>query len=173
MHFSLTHALAVLLPTATPAWAQQAAPVPPPTCAAHGESSRFDFWVGEWTVTTADGTHVGDSSVRKILGDCVVFENWRSAQGIEGKSLNAYNAALGVWQQFWVSQTGTVTEFRESRWVGASLEFTAHSGAPGAERLQRLTFTPVDGNTVRQHGEASADGGATWRTTYDFYYHRK
>jgi hypothetical protein len=37
----------------------------------------------------------------------------------------------------------------------------------------RLTFTPVDSNTVRQHGESSTDGGATWTTTYDLLYHRK
>ena len=37
----------------------------------------------------------------------------------------------------------------------------------------RLTFTPLNSNTVRQLGESSTDGGATWKTTYDFLYHRK
>ena len=27
--------------------------------------------------------------------------------------------------------------------------------------------------TVRQHAETSTDGGKTWTTTYDLYYHRK
>jgi len=31
----------------------------------------------------------------------------------------------------------------------------------------------VNDSTVRQHGELSNDGGATWTTTYDFYYHRR
>jgi hypothetical protein len=39
--------------------------------------------------------------------------------------------------------------------------------------MQRLTFTPVNDTTVRQHGEQSTDNGATWTTTYDFYYYRR
>jgi len=37
----------------------------------------------------------------------------------------------------------------------------------------RLTFTPIDKDTVRQHSELSEDGGQTWKTEYDFYYHRR
>lgn len=164
----------VALSTAAAARAQQL-PAPPPrtSCDAEPQSRRFDFWVGEWNVTTADGTHVRDSSVQRIPGSCAVFERWRSAKGFAGESLNAYNAPLGMWQQFRVGQTGAVTDFRESRWVGTSLQFMAHAGSRGAERLQRLTITPVDANTVRQHGEVSTDGGATWTTTYDYFYHRK
>ena len=39
--------------------------------------------------------------------------------------------------------------------------------------MLRLTFFPVSANEVRQLGEASADGGKTWKTQYDLYYHRK
>ena len=41
------------------------------------------------------------------------------------------------------------------------------------QKIVRLTFTPIDKDTVRQHSEMSEDGGQTWKTEYDFYYHRK
>ena len=95
--------------------------------------------------------------------------------GGHGKSLNAFNPAVGQWQQYWIGQDGNPTEFRESSWAGTSIVFRAHVPAarttPATE--MRLTFTPVDSNTVRQHGESSTDGGATWKTTYLFVYHRK
>jgi hypothetical protein len=36
-----------------------------------------------------------------------------------------------------------------------------------------MTFTPIDANTVRQHGETSTDNGQTWTTGYDLRYQRK
>ncbi len=156
--------------TASPPGSPPAAPTP---CATRPESKQFDFWVGEWDVTSAKGTHAGTSSVRKILGDCVVFENWTDARGSQGKSLNAYNAGLGMWQQFWTSQTGNVTEYRHSEWVDGSLRFTAHVPDVDSPNLLRMTFTPIDSNTVRQWGQSSADGGKTWKPTFDLYYHRR
>jgi tetratricopeptide (TPR) repeat protein len=138
-------------------------------CVARAESHQFDFWVGEWNVATPAGQPAGHSVVQKILGQCVILENWTDGQGGEGKSLNAYNAQLKMWQQFWTDQYGSVTEYRESEWVGTSLRLTAHVGAAQV----RMTFTPVDSNTVRQVGERSTDGGKTWAPSFDLYYHRK
>jgi tetratricopeptide (TPR) repeat protein len=143
-------------------------------CAVSADSRRFDFWVGEWDVQTAQGQPVGSSVVQPVSGQCALLENWTSSLGGTGKSLNAYNSELGRWQQFWVGQHGEVTEYRESSWRDATLELLARSGArDSANVIQRLSFTPVSSDVVRQHGERSTDGGATWTTTYDFYYHRK
>lgn len=152
----------------------QSKPAPTP-CADVAERHRFDFWIGEWEVTTQGGTRVGASVVQSVSGGCALLENWTSARGGQGKSLNAYNPAVGQWQQYWIGQDGNPTEYRESTWAGASIVLRAHQPAAGktpASEL-RLTFSPVDSATVRQLGESSADGGATWTTTYDFYYHRK
>ena len=168
-------AMGVCVPAAAQngsASAAHAAPSAPTPCESRPESHRFDFWVGDWDVRNAQGARAGTSSVQKILGGCVVFENWTSAQGSQGKSLNAYNAGLGMWQQFWTSQTGAVTEYRRSEWVAGSLRLTAHVPDVDSPDLVRMTFTPIDSNTVRQLGEASADGGRTWKTSYDLYYHR-
>jgi hypothetical protein len=143
-------------------------------CVKNPDAHKFDFWVGEWSVTTPGGQPAGSSSVQKILGDCVVFENWTDGQGGQGKSLNAFNTQLGQWQQFWTDQYGGVTEYRQSEWVGPSLRFTATAAGPqGAPTLIRMTFTPIDAKTVRQFGESSTDAGKTWSLSFDLIYHRK
>lgn len=142
-------------------------------CVNNPESHKFDFWVGEWEVTGVSGQRAGSSSVQKILADCVVLENWTAQGGGTGKSFNAFNRALNRWQQFWVDQFGNVTEYRDSEWVGTSLQYMAKTTRQGAEVLQRMTFTPIDSNTVRQLGETSTDGGKTWTTGYDLTYRRK
>jgi hypothetical protein len=151
----------------------QSKPAPTP-CVDAAERHRFDFWIGEWEVTTPGGTRVGESAVQSVSGGCALLENWTSARGGHGKSLNAYNPAVGQWQQYWIGQDGNPVEYRESTWAGSSIVFRAHAPAaatsPATE--MRLTFTPMDSNTVQQHGESSANGGA-WKTTYLFVYHRR
>lgn len=169
-------ALLMVASSAAGVRAQNATPQPgPKPCADVAERHRFDFWIGEWEVTTKGGTRVGGSVVQSVSGGCALLENWTNARGGQGKSLNAYNPAVGQWQQYWIGQDGNPTEYRESTWSGPSIVFRAHSPAAGSTPAteQRLTFTPVDSTTVRQLGESSTDGGATWKTTYDFYYHRK
>jgi tetratricopeptide (TPR) repeat protein len=143
-------------------------------CRSRPESHLFDFWIGEWDVTNAQGQPAGRSSVQQILSQCVIFENWTDRQGGEGKSFNAYNTDYNMWQQFWSDQYGRVTEYRESeRTPEDGLRFLAHQRLPQGPSLIRMTFTPIDANTVRQFGEISADSGKTWKTSFDLYYHRK
>jgi hypothetical protein len=151
--------------------APQRAPTP---CADVAERHRFDFWIGEWEVTTRGGTRVGSSVVQSVSGGCALLENWTSARGGQGKSLNAFNPAVGQWQQYWIGQDGNPTEYRESTWRGTSIVFRAHVPATGKSPAteMRLTFTPVDSTTVEQHGESSTDGGS-WTTNYLFVYHRR
>lgn len=143
-------------------------------CMSRPDSHLFDFWIGEWDVTTPQGQPAGRSSVQQILSQCVIFENWTDGQGGQGKSFNAYNADYGHWQQFWTDQYGRVTEYRESeRTPEGGLRFLAHQKLPNGPALVRMTFTPVDQSTVRQLGEVSMDGGKTWKAAYDLFYHRR
>ena len=142
-------------------------------CRSRPESRAFDFWVGDWDVTTPQGQPAGTSSVQVLLEGCALYENWHSLAGSDGKSLNSYNAGLKMWQQFWTDQTGRVTEYRESEWVGDTLRFTAHALTPQGSMTLRMSFAKIDANTVRQWGAASMDDGKTWSTPWDLYYHRK
>ena len=157
-------------PTTTAAApAQQSAPTP---CPAVAERHQFDFWIGDWDVTTQGGTSVGTSVIQSVSGGCALLENWTSNRGGHGKSLNTYNPTRHQWQQFWVGQDGGVGEYRSSEFDGKSLAFFMKDDADSLSS-HRLTFTEVDSATVRQHSEVSKDGGKTWTTEYDFYYHRK
>jgi hypothetical protein len=143
-------------------------------CAYDANARRFDFWVGDWEVRTAQGGQVaGENRIEKVSGSCAILENWTSRGGGTGKSLNFYNAQAGQWQQYWVGQGGA-TQYTASAWDGPTLRFVAEGTRPdGTPIKQRLSFTPIARDTVRQHGETSADGGRTWSTQYDFIYVRK
>ena len=65
-----------------------------------------------------------------------------------------------------------MTEYRGSEFDGTSMRFFVKDDTKPSS-VGRLTFTPVDKETVRQHAEASTDGGKSWTTTYNLYYHRK
>ena len=145
---------------------------PPTVCVNDRERHRFDFWIGEWDVTTPDGKPAGSSVIESVSGGCALLENWTSRSGGRGKSLNGYNPAKKQWQQCWIGQDGGVSEYRSSEFDGKSLAFFIKDDAKPLS-LHRLTFTPVDAQTVRQHSENSEDGGKTWKTEYDLYYHRK
>jgi hypothetical protein len=143
-------------------------------CARDADARRFDFWVGEWNVRNTRGAAVGESRIERVSGGCAILENWTSAKGVVGKSLNFFNRDVGQWQQYWVGAQGDQTLYVTSEWHGPTLTFHARATLPGGKRvLRRLSFTPVASDTVRQLGEISSDSGRTWTTEYDLYYGRK
>ncbi len=145
-------------------------------CAYRSESRQFDFWIGEWDVfdPTRGMGRAGSSRIERILGQCVLLENWTGALGGSGKSFNLWNPDTGCWQQTWVDDSGRATYYDRSRIEGASIVFLADAKGPGgAPLLLRLTFTPLGPDEVRQWGENSSDGGATWTTAYDLLYRRR
>ena len=165
--------LAITALTSTMAGQTAAPSGPAPTpCVNDRERHNFDFWIGEWDVTTKGGSPAGHSVIQSVSGGCALLENWTGLNGGNGKSLNAYNPLIRQWQQFWIGQDGGVTEFRSSELDGASLVFFVKDDA-NKSAISRLRFTPVDSATVRQHSESTKDGGKTWKTHYDLYYHRK
>ena len=170
--YTLSIAMPAIAFTSSPAFAQTPAPQPVVTCASEPERHRFDFWIGEGDVTTECGSPAGRSSIQSVSGGCALLENWTSLKGGTGKSLTAWNPSIKQWQQFWIGQDGQVAEYRGSQMDGASLVFFIKDETkPGA--ITRLRFTPLDSATVRQHSESSTDAGKSWKTDYDFYYHRK
>jgi tetratricopeptide (TPR) repeat protein len=129
---------------------------------------QFDFWVGEWDVQTVRGQHAGSSSVQKILGGCVILENW-TGLGSQGKSFNAYNQGLKKWQQYWVDDSGTTTLYT-GEIVGNQMSYIADAGSQNGQQARKMTFTRLPDGKVRQLGETSTDGGKTWTVAYDLIY---
>jgi hypothetical protein len=153
---------------AFPVVAQQQPPPPP------AEASQFDFWIGDWEVTRPDGKVAGYNRIVAINGGRALLENWTSAAGsFAGKSLNSYDASAKKWKQFWVDTAGTVLELSGGIVDGKMVLAGTTRTLRGGEVQQRITWTPNDDGSVRQHWEQSTDGGTTWTTAFDGHYVRK
>jgi hypothetical protein len=144
-------------------------------CAYGAEFRQFDFWIGDWDVTSS-GAPAGQSRVERILGDCVILENWTGGSGVTGKSFNIWDGTSKEWRQTWVDSTGTLTEFHGS-FVDGKMLYEAQGLVPDPQgklrpTRQRMTFFDLGGR-VRQLGETSTDDGRTWSVGYDLLYTRK
>jgi tetratricopeptide (TPR) repeat protein len=140
------------------------------------ENRQFDFWVGEWEVVpTAGGLPQGSSHIEKELGDCVIWENWKSlGNGYAGKSYNIYNTSLKRWEQFWVDNIGGMIHFYGGLKDGVMDYWTDDMPQPDGTKLRRhLQFFNQGPNKVRQFSQGSKDGGKTWNVEYDLTYVRK
>ena len=148
------------------------------TDAAHA----FDFWIGDWDVFGPEGKQVGHNTITSMFvtpsASGMLHEHWHGNGGVEGRSINAYDATRGRWHQTWMDSTGDMLVLEGGLVDGAMvLESLApgEGGTPTADR-QRITWTRVsgpDGAEVRQLWESSNDGGATWTVAFDGWYRRR
>jgi len=144
--------------------AQQLPPVP-------DEAKQFDFWVGNWEVTTPDGTIAGHNNIKSILGGRVVQENYTTPGLFAGHSYNSYNAGKKRWEQFWVDNTGTVLHLTGGLNDEGQMVLAGERVNPQGETvMDRITWTPNDDGSVRQHWEVSSDGEKSWSTLFDGKY---
>ncbi len=177
MKLYATFAILALAPTAHAAEAVTATSPhhPAPACTAIAETRQFAFWVGTWNVapwTPGKFAATGVNHVTEILNGCAILEEWTSASGGKGKSLNFWDTNRLKWRQVWVDQDGGSLDY-EGEFRGNAMHFEGWTReANGKRTLQKLTFTRVAADTVRQHFEESPDSGRTWKTTYDLRYVR-
>ena len=137
---------------ASPAIAQDDAPAAPPASPCAGDEYRqFDFWIGHWTVTQNDQP-AGSNHIEAIDGGCALAENWTSANaGFTGHSLNSYDRVTGEWHQTWVDSGGTVLKLDGGLENGSMVLSGAGMTADGKTITNRITWTPAENGTVRQH----------------------
>lgn len=144
------------------------------------EYRQFDFWIGEWEAFGIKGNKAGDSKITLQLDSCTILEEWTSAglqRGLRfaGKSYNMYNAAEKKWQQYWVDNTGNITQYSDGHFESNKMILqTANQKVNDTLwQMQKMTFYHLSPEKIRQHGETSADGGKTWTTSFDLEYRRK
>ena len=157
-----------------PARAQTPSPPAPPPRPAP-VSHDFDFWLGEWNVTTPDGKPAGTSRIESVANGRGLLEHWTgdaAAGGGNGKSLNAFNGAKRQWQQFWIGSGGGVLELAGGLVDGKMVLSGAHV-VRGQTLVERITWTPNADGTVRQFWDQSKDGGVTWTAVFDGLYRKK
>jgi peroxiredoxin len=138
--------------------------------AAPAPERQFDFWVGDWTVTTQDGRPAGENTITLAHGGRVLQEEWRGAGGDTGSSLNMYDARDGRWHQTWMDSSGTRLDLAGGVVGEQMLMDGEQPAADGGTLRHRLTWTPLEGGRVSQVWVVSSDGGASWRTAVDLVY---
>lgn len=155
------------------ATAAPATPAPQPPRCEGPDYAAFDFWVGDWNVFPAGSDkQVATSKIEKLYNGCAIRENWMPLSGAAGGSLNGRNPATGKWHQTWIGSTPGPVHF-EGGPAGGRMVLTGSwpgSGPKGEDGITRMTYSPIEGGAVRQHGEFSADNGRNWQTTFDFTY---
>lgn len=134
---------------------------------------EFDFWIGEWEVFNPQGQKVGENVIRKTTNGCMLLENWTSAFGGVGKSMNFYDAAEKKWKQVWINGTGGISPY-EGQFTEGAMRFAGYQIQPdGQKYLFKMAFTPNADGSVRQYIEQSTDSGTTWAVWFDGVYKKK
>jgi hypothetical protein len=130
----------------------------------------FDFWLGRWVVTdAASGELAGHNHIEPLFGGRAVAEHWRGASGLEGESLNIYDAQRGCWHQSWVSSNGMLLVL-EGGPSGGAMEM---QGDAGDAALHRIRWTPGEDGSVVQRWHQSLDAGASWELLFEGIYRRE
>lgn len=170
--FLLPLLLLLLLPWALPAQDEVAPPPASGSPCSAADFRQFDFWVGEWDVSSG-GQPAGTNSIRLVHGGCALQETWQGAGegGISGGSYNIYDQASGRWHQTWVDSTGTLLQL-DGGLVDGSMVLSGQRPANdgGGTTLHRITWTPSEDGSVRQLWEASLDDGHNWSVLFDGLY---
>lgn len=144
------------------------------------EYRQFDFWLGDWEAFAPNGKKAGDSKISLLLDSCTLLEEWTSVavqRGLRysGKSFNMYNSATKKWQQFYVDNTGAISEYVNGYYENKKMILQTNNNkiSDTGWKILKMTFYDLAPDKVRQHGESSTDGGRTWTTDFDLEYRRK
>jgi hypothetical protein len=171
--FRLAFGLAAAFPAASfPLDAQETAPTAASKACAAPEHRQFDFWIGEWEVTTPDGAPAGRNRIERILGGCALRESWTGAKGGSGNSYNAYDRQNGKWHQTWVDNGGLVLRL-DGAFAGGKMVLSGETrDSSGTPVENRITWQETAPGAVRQLWETSRDG-RTWSVVFDGRYRKR
>ena len=148
------------------------APVSAASLCADSAYKQFDFWLGNWQVTNPTNDNVSQSKISKIIDGCVIFEEYSTPTGYQGKSLNIYDKTRDVWHQTWTDNSGMLLLLEGSFEDGAMVLEGQLTNDKGEISIQRITWRALTANKVSQIWQQSIDGGKTWQTLFDGTYRR-
>jgi hypothetical protein len=148
----------------------QAQNAPPQRCDTP-EFRQFDFWIGDWDVTT-NGQPAGTNLITLEEDGCVIHEHWKGSRGGTGQSFNFYTRTSKQWRQTWIDNSGNPLdlygEYRDRK-----MTLTGKTPAARGSVIQRITFFDNPDGTVRQLWESSTDDGKTWVVAFDGLYRKR
>lgn len=156
---------------ASPVPAHTPASSPTPACVAP-EFRQFDFWLGHWKVTNPQGKQVGTSEISRVSEGCAIREQWTSASGSNGMSINYYDSADHKWHQDWVGGDGLILHL-QGKLVDSAMVLSGQSKTTRGIVLNRITWTLLPDGTVKQEWRSSPDNGGTWETSFVGIYQKQ
>src|SRR5262249_42978271 len=132
---------------------------------------QLDFWVGDWDAFDADNPSkpVARTRIDRILGGCVLREDYQDTNGMKGQSFSIYDATRNVWHQSWVTNRGRLLVIEGEMQDEAMILSGADRAADGKDRQIRGEWKPVAGG-VRETAVTSLDGGKTWTPWFDIVF---
>ncbi len=131
---------------------------------------QFDFWVGEWQVSNKQNSNVSQSSISLINDGCGILEEYTTAAGYQGKSLNIYDATTEQWHQTWIDNGGTLLQLDGKFEQGKMTLSGVTYNKDGKKVLNRIIWTPNADGTVRQQWLVSNNKGKKWQSIFDGLY---
>jgi hypothetical protein len=145
----------------------------PHNVCAGGAFRDFDFWVGEWDVTSG-GDPAGTNSVTRELDGCLVQEHWTASDGTRGRSLNSYDPRTGMWHQHWIDEFAQ--HIRIAGGLNASGQMVMsgdRKALSGVGLTDEITWTPVGSDEVNQFWEITVHAASPFTiVAFDGDYHR-
>jgi len=160
--FPLTLLLSMAAPAQTPINCETSAP-----------HRTFDFWLGQWTVRTAAGDIAGRNVIRKVQGGCALEEQWTSARGNTGQSINYFDPATREWHQLWTDAGMSLIDIRGPAGENdMQLEGTIVYLGTGGVRGFRGRWTLLEDGRVRQFFEERDEEGS-WSPWFEGFYTRE
>jgi hypothetical protein len=132
---------------------------------------QFDFWIGEWDVTWADGGK-GTNTISRILDDRVIHESFNASPSgpLQGMSVSVCDQV--ICRQTWVDNNGSyldfVGEFRDGK-----MDLRRRATLDGKPILQRMVWYNIAQDALDWNWERSEDNGATWTVLWQIHYERR
>ncbi|MEL6141496.1 MAG: DUF6503 family protein [Bacteroidota bacterium] len=131
--------------------------------------SPLDFWLGEWDVYYNDQL-IATSSITKSEGGCTLHENYVTARGYTGRSLNYYDPTDSLYKQLWIDKGNGISKYRmlEARAGYVLMETYGHPP------LIRMSYKlDAEKDEVTQTLLQSEDEGQSWKNVFTGIYKRQ
>lgn len=138
------------------------------------QSNDFDFWIGEWNVYDTLGNKVGENTLLKQYENCVLQENWESANVNKGTSYNYFNPADSTWNQLWLDNQGSILKLKGGLINGNMvLKSELIPGKKVAKYYNQITWHNNSDGTVNQVWDVFDENNNKLQTLFFGVYKRK
>ncbi len=134
--------------------------------------SDFDFWLGEWALTWADGG-AGTNRITRILDGKVIHEyfNGGNSSPLRGISVSVYEEKFDRWSQTWVDNQGGYLDFHGGP-VGNRIILSRRFRLDNKEIQQRMVWFDIQADSFTWNWERSEDDGQSWNVAWQIQYQR-